>query len=163
MDGPTILINEPQPGPKRPAPDFMLGWSLLLVMGWLFVVVGLLNIVLIWVPLRLGVPEYEFSSVAASLDSLPLPAMGLVFALAASRAQGRSRSGLIATVVAYALAVLILASAVLYWLDVPLALKAVKDSMPRLGIMKSVVKVSAQAVLYPIALVVFARMGSRKQ
>ena len=159
----AILINEPQSAPKPPTPDFLLGWSLLLVMGWIFTVIGLLNIALIWVPLQFGVPEYEFSSVAASLDSLPLPTMGLVFALAASRAQGRRKSALLATVLTCLLAALIVGAAVLYWLDVPLALKAVTDRLPRLGIKKSMTKVSAQAVLYPIGLVVFAWMGSRKQ
>ena len=72
MEGPSILLNDPKgAAPRKPAPDFMQGWSLLLWMGWLFLIVGLANLVLIWVPLRLGVPEYEFGAAANSLDSLP--------------------------------------------------------------------------------------------
>jgi len=158
----AILISDPPAGPKRPADNPTLGWSLLLVMGWLFVIVGLLNIVLLWWPLQMGNPEYEFASVAASLDSLPLPTMGLAFALAASRAQGHLTGAKVAMVTAVALAVLVVLAAVLYGLDVPLALKAVKEGPVRMGIMKSILKVSAQAVLYPIALIAFARMSNRK-
>ena len=48
MDGHPILINEPA-GAKRPVPvqDFVLGWRLLFVLGWLFTAVGLLNTALL--------------------------------------------------------------------------------------------------------------------
>jgi hypothetical protein len=163
MDGPSILINDPPPGPKKPAQDFELGWSLLLALGWLFVVIGLLNLVLIWLPLQMGNPEYEFGSVANSLDSLPLPTMGLVWALAASRAQGRSRGAMLATILLCGLATLALAAGVLYWLNVPIALKAVQEPLIRLGIKKSIFKVTTQAVLYPLAMVALALMGMRSR
>ena len=160
--GRPILINDPPQESRKAGHDFSVGWGLLLAVGWLFVLVGLLNIVLIWIPVRFGSPEYEFASVAASLDSLPLPTMGLVFALAASRALGRPTGAKIIVVLTLVMAALILVGAVLYWLNVPLALQALKNApAPRLGIIKSTVKVSAQAVLYPIALIVFARMGAR--
>jgi len=158
----AILINDPPAEPKRPVQGATLGWSVLLVMGWLFVIVGLLNIVLLWWPLQMGNPEYEFASVAASLDSLPLPTMGLAFALAASRASGRPTSAKAAMVIAVVVAVLVVLAAALYGLDVPLALNAVKAGPIRLGILKSIMKVSAQAVLYPVALIAFARIGNRK-
>lgn len=163
MEGPSILLNDPKgAAPRKPAPDFMQGWSLLLWMGWLFLIVGLANLVLIWVPLRLGVPEYEFGAAANSLDSLPLPVMGLVFVLAASRAQGRAVSAGFARVVAILLAALIVSAGVLYWLNVPAALTAVKEPLIRLGIKKSIIKVTIQAVLYPAALLTFATLGRRK-
>ena len=158
----AILINDPPGGTKRPVADQALGWSLLWIVGWLFVAVGLLNIVLLWWPLQMGNPEYEFASVAAMLDSLPLPTMGLAFALAASRASGRSTSAKVAMVIAVVVAVLVVLAAVLYGLAVPLALKAVKEGPIRLRIMKSILKVSAQAVLYPIALLAFARLANQK-
>jgi uncharacterized protein (DUF486 family) len=159
----AILINEP-PGDAKPRElNSGLGWSLLLVMGWLFTVVGLLNTVLIWVPLHMGSPEYEFTSVAASLDGLPLALMGMTLALAASRASGRVKSATALIVLLVVVTLLVLAGGVLYWLNVPLALNALKnDPVPRMGITKSVVKVTAQVVLYSAAMLTFARMGARK-
>ncbi|HEV8456278.1 MAG TPA: hypothetical protein VGQ69_04755 [Gemmatimonadales bacterium] len=164
---PKAILPEEQAATSRKqfaAPmvaDPMLGWRLLFAVGLLFVVVGLLNLVLLWMPLQLGNAEYEFASVAASLDSLPLPTMGLVFVLAASRAAGKPASVRVATVLALVLAVVVLGMAALYWLDVPLALKAVRTGPVRLGILKSITKVTAQAILYPVALVVLVRMANR--
>jgi hypothetical protein len=164
MDGHSILINEPA-GPKRPVPvqDFMLGWRLLFVLGWLFTVVGLLNTVLLWYPFRFGVPEYEFGSVAASLDGLPVTMMGLTLALAGSRARGKDGAALLATVLLWVVAVLVIAGGVLYWLNVPLALQQVTEPVIRTGIKKSMVKVTAQALVYPAAMIALAIMGSRSR
>jgi uncharacterized protein (DUF486 family) len=166
MGGPSIIITEPQGGSKRPVEpvqDFKLGWSLLWVMGWLFTVVGLLNTALIWVPLHFGSPEYEFTSVAASLDGLPLALMGMTLALAASRASGRTRSATTLVVLLLVVTLLVIAGGVLYWLNVPLALNALKNQpVPRMGIVKSMVKVTAQVVFYSAAMLTFARMATRR-
>jgi hypothetical protein len=164
MEGPSILINEPA-GPRRSAPvqDFMLGWRLLFVLGWLFTVVGLLNTVLLWYPFRFGVPEYEFGSVAASLDGLPVTMMGLTLALAGSRARGKDGAALLATVLLWAIAVLVIAGGVLYWLNVPLALQQVTEPVIRTGIKKSMAKVTVQALVYPAAMIALAILGSRSR
>lgn len=164
MEGPSILINEPA-GPRRPVPvqDFMLGWRLLFVLGWLFTVVGLLNTALLWYPFRFGIPEYEFGSVAASLDGLPVTMMGLTLALAGSRARGKDGAALLATVLLWAVAVLVIAGGVLYWLNVPLALQQVTEPVIRTGIKKSMAKVTVQALVYPAAMIALAIMGSRSR
>ena len=164
MEGPSILISEPA-GPRRPVPvqDFVLGWRLLFVLGWLFTVVGLLNTVLLWYPFRFGVPEYEFGSVAASLDGLPVTMMGLTLALAGSRARGKDGAALLATVLLWAIAVLVIAGGVLYWLNVPLALQQVTEPVIRTGIKKSMAKVTVQALVYPAAMIALAILGSRSR
>jgi hypothetical protein len=162
MDGHSILINEPA-GPKRSAPvqDFVLGWQLLFVLG--FTVVGLLNTALLWWPLRFGVPEYEFGSVAASLDGLPVTMMGLTLALAGSRARGKNGAALLAIVLLCVVAALVVAGGVLYWLNVPLALQQVTEPVIRTGIKKSMAKVTVQALVYPAAMIALAIMGSRSR
>ena len=164
MEGPSILISEPA-GPRRPVPvqDFVLGWRLLFVLGWLFTVVGLLNTVLLWYPFRFGVPEYEFGSVAASLDGLPVTMMGLTLALAGSRARAKDGAALLATVLLWAIAVLVIAGGVLYWLNVPLALQQVTEPVIRTGIKKSMAKVTVQALVYPAAMIALAILGSRSR
>ena len=61
-EGPSVIVREP--GSRRVAakkrvavPDFELAWWLLLVLGWLFTIIGLLNTLLLWVPLRFGSPN----------------------------------------------------------------------------------------------------------
>ena len=142
--------------------DFTLGWKLLFVLGWLFTVVGLLNTVLLWYPFRFGVPEYEFGSVAASLDGLPVTMMGLTLALAGSRARGMAGASLLATVLLWVVSALVIAGGVLYWLNVPLALQQVTEPVIRTGIKKSMAKVTVQALVYPAAMIAMAIMGSRK-
>lgn len=161
MEGPAILLNDPVNSSKKPVQDFQLGWGLLLVLGWVFTVIGLLNIVLVWIPLQIGNAEYEFASAANALDSLPVPVMGLVFALAASRARGQLQMARFIRVIMVLLAVLILAAGLLYWLNVPLALKAVQEPMIRLGIKKSILKVTVQSLIYPASLLGLARMSTR--
>jgi len=161
--GRPILINDQPQEPRKSAPDFMLGWSLLLVMGWLFFLVGIFNLVVLWIPLQIGVPEFEFASVSGSLDSLPLPTMGLVFILAASRASGYAKNAAFARAAAYVIVLLVLAAAVVFWLDVPLALQATaRARLARLGIWKAIIKVTAHTLLYSVALVTFARLGNKK-
>ena len=87
--------------------------------------------------------------------------MGLTIALAASRAGAHVKSALAVTILLWVVAVLVVAAGVLYWLNVPLALGAVTEPMVRLGIKKSVLKVTTQAVLYPAAMVYLALIGSR--
>ena len=139
----------------------MLGWRLLFVLGWLFTVVGLLNTVLLWVPFRFGSPEYEFGSVAASLDGLPVTMMGLTLALASSRVRGQEVAALLATILLWVVAILVIGGGVLYWLNVPLALQQVTEPVIRVGIKKSMVKVSTLALVYPAAMIALAVMGSR--
>jgi fucose 4-O-acetylase-like acetyltransferase len=119
--------------------------------------------VLIWVPLRFGSPEYEFTSVAASLDGLPLTLFGMTFALAASRASGRVKSAKAVIVLLLVVTLFVVAGGVLYWLNVPLALNALRNQpVPRMGIHKSMVKVTAQVLFYSAAMLTFARMATRK-
>ena len=163
MDEPKVLIKEPRGGaPKKAAPDLMAGWSLLWVVGWTFLIIGMLNVILIWIPLQLGNPEYEFGSAANALDSMPLPTMGLVFIFASARSQAREVGALVAQVVAVLLILLVLVMGTLYWLNVPTALKAVQQPAIQFGLKKSILKVTVQTVLYPIALFTFIMVGKRK-
>ena len=158
-----ILINDPPPEKGHPASNFSLGWNVLWVTGWLFTVVGLLNTVLIWVPLHFGSPEYEFTSVAASLDGLPLALIGMTLALAASRATSRVKSTTTLIVILIVVTLLVLAGGVLYWLNVPLALNALRNQpVPRMGIVKSMVKVTVQVVFYSAAMLTLARIATKK-
>jgi hypothetical protein len=89
--------------------------------------------------------------------------MGLTLALAGSRALGKDGAALLASVLLWATAVLVIAGGVLYWLNVPLALQQVTEPVIRTGIKKSMAKVTVQALVYPTAMIALAILGSRSR
>src|SRR2546426_806988 len=116
MTGPKVLVPAPAQSSARaplpPAPDF--GWLLLGSLGLVFTVVGGTDVLLTWVPVRFGNPEWEFGTVTSSLDGLPLVTMGLVLMLAAGTARGMRWVVRTVALVMVVLAVAIALAAVLY-------------------------------------------------
>src|SRR5687767_11526069 len=52
-------------------------WPLLGLIGLAFTVIGAVDIALAWYPSALGSAEWEFGTIGATLNGLPLPALGL--------------------------------------------------------------------------------------
>jgi len=160
MSGNRILSGRGSEDAASTWGDLDWAWSVLYGVGWLFLILGVMDVGLLWVPFRFGVPEYEFASAGSMLDALPLPTMGLVFILAGGGARHKTGGVRLVIVISLLAALVVLAAAVLYALTVPLALNAVQPGL-KLGIEKSIAKVAVQAVAYPIAYVGIARMGLR--
>jgi hypothetical protein len=136
-------------------------WTVLYGIGWLFVIVGLVDIALLWYPFRFGVPEYEFASTGSMLDALPLFTMGLAFLLAGAAARGNASVVRLVVVIAGIMAVIVIAAVGLYALTVPLALKSVSAPQLKLGIEKSIAKVAVQAFAYPVTYIAIVLKGRR--
>lgn len=120
--------------------------------GMLFLVAGGVDLLLAWIPMRLGNPEWEFGTISASLDGLPLPSMGLVFLTVSGMVTGRRWLVVVGAVGMAVLAVVVASWGVLYALDIPVALGSVGDETGALreGLQKAVVKAVIQAVVYPV-------------
>lgn len=163
MDGHSILINEPSGVPKRVVaaePD--LGWYLLGWAGWVFLVAGLADITLAWIPLRLGNAEWEFGTITRSFDALPLPFLGSALIMGAGIARGRLWWGRVGVVVLTLLALWVLVSAVLYALNLPLALRSVQQPLVLIGLKKAILRTGLQIVLYAFAASGMAWLGSKQ-
>ncbi len=52
-------------------------WTLLAIAGWGFFLIGLMDVAFVWYPTAFGNGGWEFGSVTAALNGLPLPALGL--------------------------------------------------------------------------------------
>ncbi len=153
MDEPRILVQPAKQGrhPLTPAPEF--GWLLLGWAGLTFAVVGGLDVALAWYPLGLGNAEWEFGTVTASLNGLPLFTMGMALLLGAAVARGR-RGGVRLVAAAFVVvAVAIVLAALLWATNVPLALHSVADPAVATGLKKAIVKTCAQAIAYPVGFV----------
>jgi hypothetical protein len=153
MGEPKILIRPQSKGSGllSAAPDF--AWLLFGWIGVTFAAVGGVDVLLTWYPAHFGNAEWEFGTVTASLNGLPLFTMGLALLLGAQVAQGWRLGVRIVAALFLVVAVLIVLAAVLWATNVPLALQAVPDSVVKTGLEKAVVKTAVQAVAYPVGFV----------
>ncbi len=163
MASPRVLVRDDTEGRKRswrpPAPDF--GWKLLGWVGGVLLIVGLIDLGLAFYPPMFGNPNWEFGTVSSSLNSLPVPMLGLALLLGAAVARGWVLGTRVWAIVGIVLAVFIVAAAVIWALNLPLAFKSVQDPVARLGLKKSVAKSVAQAILYPVAFLWIGWQGLR--
>jgi hypothetical protein len=159
MTGPQVLVREERThGSKTPplSPSAEAAWSFLGLIGAVFFLIGSANQWLAFVPLMLGSPEWEFGTVSAYLDALPLPALGATLFMASGIALGRRWMVRTGSVIIVLMAVAILALVVVYATDIPLALKSVTDPTIRLGLKKAIVKALGQGLGYPLVFAVIA-------
>jgi hypothetical protein len=97
--------------------------------GAALALIGITDVALLWIPPRLGNAEWEFATISATFESLPLAALGFgLLAVGSIVKRGRVGLYLLAAVFA-ALTLLVVGSATLFALDVPLALKAAPAPM----------------------------------
>jgi hypothetical protein len=154
MASPRVLVREDTEGRKRswrpPAPDF--GWKLLGWVGGVLLIVGLIDLGLAFYPPMFGNPNWEFGTVSSQLNSLPVPMLGLALLLGAAVARGWILGTRVWAIVAIVMAVLIVAAAVLWALNLPLAFRSVQDPAARLGLKKTEAKSVAHSIQYPVAI-----------
>lgn len=132
-------------------------WAVLGWVGVIMLVVGGSDFALTWYPASFGNHEWEFGTVTASFNGLPILVMATGLILASSLQTGRRWLVVLATIVAFGLALWILAGVVLWATNIPLALRSVPESV-LVGMKKSLAKTLVQSVTYPIA---FAYLGIR--
>ncbi len=145
-----VLVRPPEKGfgALEAAPAF--GWLLLGWAGLTFAVVGGLDVALTWYPSHFGSSEWEFGTVTASLNGLPLYTMGMALMLAAAIARGRRRAVRIVAAAFMVTAIAIVFAASLWATNVPIAVQSVTDPEVKTGLTKAIVKTWAQAIVYPV-------------
>jgi hypothetical protein len=145
---------------QQPAAEASDAWLLAAVAGVVFLVVGGMDTLLTFVPSNFGSTEWEFGSVTAALNGLPLPVLGAALLAAAGVVRGWR---LLVRVLAggMMLAVLaILALGFVYLTTLPQALTAASQTggIGPIGIKRAAAKTVAQLVCYPVGLIVMATM-----
>lgn len=157
MTAPKIILGEDDKPFKRPlplAPD--LGWFLLGVVGAGFAVIGVVDLFLVWYPPDFGNAEFEFGSVTACLNNMPIVALGLTMWLGSGAARGKKWVVRLGATAIFLLATLIVVGAVLFLTDIPLALQSKVEPLVMTGIKKSILKTLVQAAIYPVVLMYVA-------
>ena len=156
----NVVLGGPEPkrAPSAPVVEGRI-WRLLGWIGWVYIVVGGVDSLLTWLPLSLGQPEWEFGTITASLNGLPLPVLGLVLVLCANLMAGRVLVARVVIGLMLLLALIVLVAGLLYALNVPLALRAVTDPVARQGVLKAMIKTAVQVVAYPSGLIALAAIA----
>lgn len=163
MTEPKVLVSRDRQPAADQRFDREVAWRLLYVPAWLFVVVGGVDSILTWFPANFGVTEWEFGTVTASLNGLPLPVLGLVLLLTAALASGRLTLARVIMVLMLVIALLVLGMLMLYLLTLPQAVRAAAEAsdIARVGLKKAMIKSVVQLICYPLALGTTALLGWR--
>ena len=132
-------------------------------MGWVglgFLLVGLVDFGLVWMPPRVGDLEWRFSSAAQGFGALPIPTLGLVFLLVAGFQVRRRWWAVVSGAVAVVLVLMTLTSVALWVPGVPLAKTTVPGEM-KMGLYRTLVQMTMQSLTYPVMFAYLAWMGLR--
>ena len=130
-------------------------WALLGWVGLVFLIVGGSDFALTWYPMNFGNREWEFGTVTASFNGLPILALGLGLLYAASLGFQRRWWAALTLIGSVVLMLWVVGGAVIWATNVPLALQAVPPEM-MVGIKKALVKTTIQSVTYPVILLFLA-------
>ena len=125
------------------------GYTLLALLGAAFAVIGLVDLLLLWVPPQFGNPAWEFGTLSQTFDSLPMAGLGLGLLTLGLLRHPRARPRLVrAASVGLALLTLVLVGlGLLYVTAVPAVLKATPvETLDPLG--RAVVKNLVEIVVY---------------
>jgi hypothetical protein len=124
-------------------------WTILLGAGLVLALIGWIDIALLWYPLQLTNLEWEFSTVTAAINALPLATMGMTLAAVAAVAR---RSRAVAQVLGtFSLLVIfvVVGWSVLYGLTLTAGYGAVDPAIRPLFV-RAVAKTSVLVVVYAL-------------
>src|SRR5262249_5339674 len=127
--------------------DTRAAWRWVGWFGLILALAGLGDWLLAWIPLHLGVPEWEFGTIVSSVSGLPLITMGFAGLLASALARGIRWQVISIAVFSVVFGLIVLGGLVVFLLDVPLALRAVTGTA-HLGIVKATLKTAFLGVLF---------------
>ncbi len=140
------------PEPVDPGQSWaVLGW-----IGLAFIVVGGADFVLTWLPPDFGNREWEYGTVTASFNGLPILLLGLGLLITASERLDRRWWGTLGVVGALGLLLWVLAGFALWAMNISLALQTVPDNL-LLGVQRALVKTVVQSVVYSVLLAYLVR------
>ena len=136
------IVSQADAGPD-------LAWPVLTEIGLVLAVVGGADLILTWYPFAFQNPEWEFGTVTATLDGMPVLALGLAMVLAGALHSGTLWLIRLASILFGLLALALAAAVLLYLTNIPLALRAIADPSVRIGLYKAMSKTAVQAIAYP--------------
>lgn len=125
-----------------------LAWRALLATGVALFIVGATDLALLLFPAKFGDLEWEFGTVSALFNGLPVPTMGAALILAGGLALDRIGAVMSVLLWSVMMAAVLLGSLILYLLNVPLAFRSVAPEVERASLVAAVIKGCVAGVVY---------------
>jgi hypothetical protein len=145
----VLLSSEERQQRARSGIEPALPWGIALGVGFAIAIVGWTDLTLLWYPLQFGNPEWEFGTISAHLDGMPLGTLGLATFAAGAVGLGWRRTTRVVAVVCLLVMLLILGIGVIYLLVVPVALQGAPPAV-KPGLVKAMVKAGVFAATYAV-------------
>jgi hypothetical protein len=124
-------------------------WRVVALVGAVLGVVGWLDWLLLWIPFRLGNPDWEFATASAAFDAMPLGTIGVAALAAGAGARGWRWVARSVGAGCWIVAAVLLGIYAVYVLDVPVMLKGV-DPLLKPVLLKAIGKTSVFALVYVV-------------
>ena len=147
---PKVVHAEPSPKtPKRFALDVAptVEWTVIGGLGLAVAVIGWTDLALLWYPVNFGSAEWEFGTISAHLDGMPLATVGFALALVGVLNRGWRIPARALALVSFLISVALFAMYLIYLLDVPIALRGVQAALQP-TIKRAIVKATVFALTY---------------
>lgn len=128
MKEPVVVATSDEKG-RFAAADNASGWKYLFLLGCGMLAVGIIDVGLLFIPPRWSSLDWEFGTIAGVFDGMPLMTIGIGTMSAAAVANGWRAARRVMVVLTLMLTVVIALLALVFALDVPVALRAVQPGM----------------------------------
>ena len=130
--------------------DASRAWSVLALVGAAFLLSGLADLALAWLPPRFGDIEWEFGTVSSTLNNLAVPSLGLALVAAKALATRLRALARIAGAVALVLLLCVVCMAALYGLTLPVVLRTVQLPAADAALRGAAIKAAAGMLAYSL-------------
>lgn len=126
------------------------GWRLAAWFGLLFVIIGLVDMALVWYPLRPGNPSWEFGAIDLAFSTLPVLTIGFAALAAGTVALNRRRTAWLLAVAALFGGLACIGAYLIFLTDVPLALRN-SPAEVLTGVKKAIARNTVFGVAFSVA------------
>lgn len=150
-----VVLGSSSDGPGTVSPDEQTAWAMMFLIGLGLTVIGGVDVGLLFFPARWSSLDWEFGTVGAFIDGLPLVTMGFGAMVVASTGRGWLKWRAVLAAAALLMAIVVLAMVVIFVLDGPAAFRAVSPEM-KPTLKKAVFKTGIMGAVY---VWIFAALG----
>jgi hypothetical protein len=137
-------------------------WGVLLALGLALAVVGAVDVALLWFPARWASVDWEFGTVSATIEGMPLVTLGLGLLTASVLARGSRTGAVVVAVVLFLFALFSVVMLVILALDLPVVMRAV-DPQLRPTLNKAILKSGIMGVVYVVLYTIIGIQAARRR